>query len=143
MTYSIYISFVLSPLLLFSSPCQLPSSFVIDFSSLSIPIAIVIMIRMNLCCLGIKTLVLMVITKDGYHVNARTRGGRSKAGKNYIPVVFPDPEEENPCTGSGEAFLKTNELRSFRNGGSLTCQEAKEEKIPQTGGVSPCCCDRE
>ena len=68
-----------------------------------------------------------------------------KKGKNYIPVVFPDPGEENPCTGSGEAFLKTNELRlrSYRNGGSLTCQEAKEENIPQTGGVSPCCCDHE
>ncbi len=79
----------------------------------------------------------MAITKDGYHVDARTRGGRSKAGKNdYIPVVFPDPEEENPCTGAAGAFLETNELRGFRDGGPLTCQEAADNNIPQTGGVS-------
>lgn len=67
-------------------------------------------------------------------IDARTRAG--KRGKDYIPVVFPDPEEENPCTGAAGAFLETNELRGFRDGGPLTCQEAADNNIPQTGGVS-------
>lgn len=102
------------------------------------------MIRKNVCCVGVKALVLMIVVKGGYQVHAQVDSKASKNGKSsssFIPVAIQSPgNQANPCKGAGNDFLKLNGLSNGiqRDDGRtlLTCADAAANNQPQAGGVS-------